>query len=91
MGKDADHAGTALYFPVEPFNMIECPAEPPESWGKAITVMVLPHFYPGKSGFSGSLHAARGWLSRYSGGFVLSSVGYLRSLPPGRSLVLPGH
>lgn len=59
MGKDADHAGTALYFPVEPFNMIECPAEPPESRGKAITVVVLPHFYPGKSGFSGSLPAAR--------------------------------
>lgn len=82
MGKDADHAGTALYFPVEPFNMIECPAEPPESRGKAMTDVALPN--RANPGFPGIFPAVREGLSRFFfGGFVLSSVRHLRQPVPG--------
>lgn len=63
MGKDADHAGTALYFPVEPFNMIECPAEPPESRGKAMTDVALPN--RANPGFPGIFPAVREGQSRF--------------------------
>lgn len=90
MGKDADHAGTALYFPVEPFNMIECPAEPPESRGKAITVVVLPHFYPGKSGFPAASLQPERKPSRFSHGTSSSLCGIsLSACPRGAARYFP--
>lgn len=72
--------------------MIECPAEPPESRGKAITAMVLPHFYPGKSGFSGSLPAAREeGVPFFPWDFSFPLWNISVRLPPVRSPVLPVH
>ncbi len=72
--------------------MIGCPAAPPAPGGKAMTDVALPNFSSGKSGLPRQLSCSqRGAVPFFlvASFFPLWDISV--SLPPARSLVLPGH